>query len=156
MTSEEMERRLTRLEDIEEIRQLQSRYVNCLTTTQWDELVDCFTEDGVADLHTGTARGKKEIEEFFKGKIAITHIGMEGNFVVHPIISIEGNKAKASWLLFTYFSMPHKIQIDPALTAEEDAPEWMQGYYDMEYLKSNGVWKISLLKWRSRLRSPRK
>ena len=155
MTLEEMEKRLKTLEDIEEIRKLQARYVNYLTTIQWDELVDCFAEDGVVDLHMGIAKGKKEIEKFFKEKIAITHIGMEGNFVVHPIISVKGDKAKASWLLFTYFSMPHKIQIAPALTAEEDAPEWMHGYYDMEYIKENGTWKISLLKWRNRLRSPR-
>jgi len=156
MTLEEMGKRLRALEDIEEIRKLQARYVNCLTLIQWDELVDCFAEDGAVDLHSGTARGKKEIEKFFKEKIAVTHIGMEGNFVVHPLISVQGDKATASWLLFTYFSMPHKIQIAPALTAKEDAPEWMSGFYDMEYVKENGVWKISLLKWRNRLRSPRK
>jgi hypothetical protein len=156
MTLEEIEKRLRVLEDIEEIRQLQSRYVNCLTTIQWDDLVDCFAENGVVDLPTGIARGKKEIEKYFKEKIAITHIGMEGNFVVHPVISVDGDRATASWLLFTYFSMPHKIQIAPALTADEDAPDWMSGFYDMEYVRENGVWKISLLKWRSRLRSPRK
>ena len=156
MTLEEIEKRLRVLEDTEEIRKLQARYVNSLSTVEWGELVGCFAEDGVVDLHTGIARGKQEIECFFKEKIAITHIGMEGNFVVHPIIAVEGDKANASWLLFTYFSMPHKIQIAPALTAEEDAPEWMSGYYDMEYVKENGAWKISLLKWRNRLRSPRK
>jgi hypothetical protein len=156
MTLEEIEKRLRTLEDIEAIRQLQARYVNCLSTIEWDALVDCFAEDGVVDLHTGIARGKKEIEKFFKEKIAITHVGMEGNFVVHPVISVDGDTAKASWLLFTYFSMPHKIQIAPALTAEEDAPEWMSGFYDMEYVRENGLWKISLLKWRNRLRSPRR
>ena len=156
MTLEEIEKRLRTLEDIEEIRKLQARYVNCLSTVQWDELVDCFAEDAVVDLHTGTPVGKEEIEQFFKEKIAVTHIGMEGNFVVHPVISVDGDRAAASWLLFTYFSMPHKIQIAPALTAEEDAPEWMSGFYEMEYIRENGVWKISLLKWRNRLRSPRK
>jgi hypothetical protein len=50
------------------------------------------------------------------------------------------------WPGVTYFSMPHKIQVPPTLTAEEDSPEWMHVYYDMEYVKENGVWKISLLK----------
>ena len=156
MNLDEMEKRLRTLEDIEEIRELQAQYVNYLTTLQWDDVVDCFAEDGVVDLHSGMAKGKKEIEKLFKEKITATHIGMEGNFVVHPIISVDGDKAKASWLLFTFFSMPHKIQVPPALTAEEDAPDWMHGYYDMEYLKENGAWKISFLKWRGRLRSPRK
>jgi len=156
MTLEELEKRIRTLEDIEEIKQLQVRYVNCLTTTEWDKLVDCFAENGVVDLTVGSSRGKEEIAKFFKETISVTHIGKEGNFVVHPTISVEGDRAKGSWLLYTHFSQPHKIQILPAVTAEEDAPDWMQGYYAMEYIRENGKWKISLLKWRGRLRSPRK
>ena len=155
MTLEELEKRLRTLEDIEEIKQLQVRYVNYLTTTKWDELIDCFAETGVVDLHAGLARGKEAIAKLFKEKISISHVGLEGNFVVHPIISVEGDKAKGSWLLYIQFSLPHKLQVEPAVTAEEDAPDWMQGYYDMEYIRENGKWKISLLKWRRRLRSPR-
>lgn len=155
MTLEEMEKRLRTLEDIEEIRKLQARYVNSLINLQWGELADCFAEDGAVDLHSGTARGKKEIEKFFREKISLTHIGMEGSFVVHPVISVEGDRAGASWLLYTFFSMPHKIYRPPALAAEEDAPDWISGYYDMQYMRENGVWKISLLKWRNRLLSPR-
>ena len=58
-------------------------------------------------------------------------------------------------LLYTMFSQPHKIQMGSATTAEEDAPDWMQGYYEMEYIRENGKWKISLLKWKKRLASPR-
>jgi hypothetical protein len=155
MTLEELEKRLRTLEDIEEIKQLQARYVNCLTTTEWDELTDCFAENGAADLHAGLVRGKEAIAKLFKEKISITHVGLEGNFVVHPIISVEGDKAKGSWLLYIQFSQPHKIQIEPTATAEKDAPDWMQGYYEMEYIKENGKWKINLLKWRRRILSPR-
>ena len=155
MTLGELEKRLGTLEDIEEIKQLQVRYVDCLTTIDWDKLVDCFAEKGVVDLTVGMARGKGEIAKFFKEKIAVTHIGKEGNFVVHPVISVDGDRAKGSWLLYTHFSLPHKIQIPPAATAEVDAPDWMQGYYEMEYIKERGKWKISLLRWRGRLRSPR-
>ena len=80
---------------------------------------------------------------------------MEGNYVLHSIISVDGNKAKGNWLLYTMFSQPHKIQIRPATTADEDAPDWMQGYNEMEYVRENGKWKISLLRWRRRLLSPR-
>jgi len=156
MTLEELEKRLRTLEDVEEIKQLQVRYVNCLITTEWDELVDCFAENGVVDLHSGLARGKEAIAKLFKEKISITHVGLEGCYVVHPIISVDGDRAKGSWLLYTQFSQPHKIQIKSATTADEEAPDWMQGYYEMEYIKEAGEWKISLLKWRFRLRSPRK
>jgi hypothetical protein len=155
MTLEELEKRLRTMEDIEEIKQLQARYVNCLITTQWDELIDCFAENGVVDLHAGLARGKEAIAKLFKEKIAITHVGLEGCYVVHPIISVNGDRAKGSWLLYTHFSQPHKIQRVPPESGEGDAPDWMQGYYEMEYIRDDGKWKISLLKWRSRLRSPR-
>jgi hypothetical protein len=80
---------------------------------------------------------------------------MEGCFVVHPVISVDGDRARASWLLYTFFSMPHKIHRATDLTAVEDAPDWISGYYDMQYVRENGIWKISLLKWRNRLLSPR-
>ncbi len=155
MNLEELGKRLGRLEDIEAIKQLQARYVDCLTTIAWDDLVDCFTADAVVDLSVGKVRGKGAIEGLFKKKISITHVGLEGNFVVHPIISVEGDKARGSWLLYTHFSLPHKIQRDPSPTADVDAPDWMGGYYEMEYVKKGGTWKISLLRWTNRIRSPR-
>ncbi len=155
MNLEELEKRLRNLEDIEAIKQLQARYVNCLTTTAWDDLVDCFTADAVVDLSAGKVRGREAIENLFKKKISITHVGLEGLFVVHPVISVEGDRARGSWLLYTFFSLPHKIQRDPSPTADVDAPDWMQGYYEMEYLKEKGTWKISLLRWTRRIKSPR-
>jgi hypothetical protein len=154
MSLEELEKRIQILEDIEEIKQLQIRYVNCLTTTKWDDVIDCFTENGVVDLESGFARGKKEITKHFKETVAANHIGQEGNFVVHPIITVDGDKAKGSWLLYIQNSQPRKLHSKPAMLATDDAPDWMQGYYEMEYVRKNGKWKISLLKWRLRLISP--
>ena len=153
MTIEEMEARLRKLEDIAEIKQLQIRYVNCLTTTDWDELVDCFAEDAYVDLSKGY-QGKEAVAGFYKGEITLTHIGQEGNYLVHPVILVEGDRATGSWLLYTMFSQPHTIQTG-AMAEPRDAPDWMQGFYEMEYTKENGRWKISRLKWRNRLESPR-
>ena len=104
MNLEEMEKRLRTLEDIEQIKQLQARYVNCLINTEWDELLDCFSVDGDVDLHSGYARGKEAISKLFREKISVTHIGQEGLYEVHPVISVDGNRAKGSWLLYTHFS----------------------------------------------------
>jgi ketosteroid isomerase-like protein len=155
MDLEALEKRLRTLEDVEAIKQLHLRYVNDLTTTDWDDLLDCFTEDASVELTNGSPRGRAEMEKFFKNKISVTHIGQEGNFCVHPIITVDGDRATGSWLLYTHFSKPHKIQIDPSPTADVDAPDWMGGYYEMEYARVNGAWKISRLKWTNRLRSPR-
>ena len=44
-TLEEIKKRLRVVEDIEEIKQLQYRYLNCVMFAKWDEIMDCFAED---------------------------------------------------------------------------------------------------------------
>ena len=154
MSLEELEKRIQILEDIEQIKELQIRYVNCLITTKWDEIIDCFAINGVLDLNSGKAVGKKAIENHFRKTVALNHIGQEGEFLVHPIVSVDGDKAKGSWLLYIQNAQPRKLKSKPVMLTSDDAPDWMQGYYEAEYIRENGKWKISLLKWRLRLISP--
>ena len=69
------------------------------------------------------------------------HVGREGNFIVHPVINIDGDEATGTWM--SYF-MHVKDHGDPL--------HWMQGIYDCKYVRENGRWKISVLKWRARLK----
>lgn len=154
MNLEELEKRVRVLEDIEEIKKLQIRYLNCLILTKWDDLIDCFADDGVIDIHSGIGRGKAEISKIFKERVAVYHIGQEGNLVVHPIISVDGDEAKGSWLLYLQFAQPRKLKPRLAICCADDAPDWQQGFYEAEYVREKGKWKISRLKWRCRLLSP--
>jgi hypothetical protein len=155
MTLEELEKRVKILEDTEEIKTLQIHYVNCLTQAKFDDVIDCFSDDAVVDLHAGLCRGKAEFSRLFKETISLTHIGKEGNFVVHPMITVDGDTAKGSWLLYLQFSQPRILDPIPTILATDQAPDWMQGYYEMEYKRVDGKWKISMLKWRCRLITPR-
>jgi hypothetical protein len=152
LTLAELEKRVQIMEDIEAIKQLQVYYLNCLITTKWAELLECFAEDGVFEAHAGVAKGKKALAKIFKEEISINHIGQEGLFVVHPIVTVDGDKAKGSWLLYMQFAQPRKLHYKNK--PDIDAPNWRQGFYDMEYVRENGSWKISRLKWRCRLISP--
>jgi ketosteroid isomerase-like protein len=154
MTLEELEKRIRTLEDIEEIKKLHTHYVNCLLTVQFDDLVECFAEDGVLDIHAGKVKGKQEMLKLFRETLSAHHIGQEGEFLVHPIISVDGDRATGSWLLYNQFAQPRKLEYRPGLLALEDAPDWLQGFYEAKYVRENGVWKISYLKWRCRLISP--
>jgi ketosteroid isomerase-like protein len=156
---EELEKKVAELEeklkvtaDIEEIKNLQYRYINYLSTHKWDEIMDCFTEDAVMDLKVVSKegktfgafiQGKAEIAKEFKEGISKAHTGREGLFVVQPIISVDGNTATGKWL--SYFMNIRSGGMDPVL-------HWMQGVYDCKYVKENGKWKFSLFKWRPRLR----
>jgi len=155
MSMEELERRVKRLEDIDQIQKLHVHYVNCLTTADWPEVFDCFSEDGVIDFPQGIARGKEEIRAIFSDVVAAMHVGLEGNFVVHPIVEVDGDRATGSWLLYIQFCRPRDLPSDFLDQIGGETPDWMQGFYEMEYVREKGKWKISLLRWRRRLLSPR-
>jgi hypothetical protein len=155
MSLEELEKRVRTLEDMDRIQKLQVHYVNCLTTADWPAVHDCFAENAVIDFPQGMARGKAEIVAIFRDLVAKMHVGLEGNFVVHPLVTVDGDTAKGSWLLYIQFARPRDLPADFMAATGGEMPDWMQGFYEMEYAREEGVWKISLLKWRRRLMSPR-
>jgi hypothetical protein len=151
MKLDALEKRLKTLEDIEEIKKLQLRYVNNLIFADWDAVDECFADDCATEFPgTGVQRGKAEVSNYYREHVARSHIGKEGVFAVHPIVTVEGDKAKGTWLY--YVLMYHPREYPPEM---KDVPDWVQGIYDMEYIREKGEWKISLLKWRSRLKSIR-
>jgi hypothetical protein len=154
MNLEELEKKITVLEDTEAIKKLHVNYVNCLTQANYNDILDYFWDDATVDLHAGFVKGKEKILSLFQNDISKTHIGKEGPFSVHPIITVDGDNAKGSWLMYIQFASPRKLNPKPPIFVTDDAPDWLQGFYDMEYKKRNGVWKISYLKWRCRLMSP--
>jgi hypothetical protein len=154
MASESLESRIQKLEDIEEIKQLQVHYVNSFIKTDWDEVIECFAENGTFNAHAGSATGRAALNKFFKDRDHRNHIGKEGLFVVHPIIQVDGDKAKGSWLLYIQYALPRKLKVKMAELPTDDAPDWLQGYYENEYVREEGKWKISYLKFRCRLWSP--
>jgi hypothetical protein len=98
MKSGSIESRMQNLDDIEEIKQLQAHYLNSFITNKWDEVSGCFAENGTFDAHAGCVTGKTALNTFFKEKASRNHIGKEGLYAVHPIIKVDGDKAKGSWL----------------------------------------------------------
>jgi hypothetical protein len=133
MALEQMEKRLKVLEDIEAIKVLHREYVYALASQQWDDMLDCFAEDGSADIWThGLCKGKKEIGDLFQsfaGKILPSH----GHLAAQPVITVDGDKAKGHWILYLFLPAPDSM--------------WVQGRYDCEYVRVDGKWKFSYLKY---------
>jgi hypothetical protein len=146
-----LEKKVMLHDDIEEIKQLQYTYINSMLKTDWAAVNECFAEDARLDVgydpngrnKKGT-RGKKNIALTFKNNISKWHVGKEGDFVVHPVITVERNKAKGSWLLYMMYYFPRTGQ----------SLYWVQGWYDMRYVRENGKWKFSLMKWRENIGLP--
>jgi len=126
----ELEARIRRLEDIEAIKRLKHRYFNSLDSLLWDELVDCFAEDGVIDYEPDIRmEGKKDIVEHIKEKLH-EHIGVHQGH--NPEIQITSDTtATGKWELFVY-----------AYLEEFKSGVRLGGYYHDEYVKEKGEWKI--------------
>jgi len=140
-----LEDRVRVTEDIQEIHQLQRRYVNALMCTEWDDAVDCFSDNAMVDVYLHKPiSGKKAIEKWFKEELSKTHAGKEGDVCIHPIISVEGDKATGKWLLYMMYFYPRTGQ----------SLFWVQGFYNMEYIREKDEWKISLMNWTERLGLP--
>jgi ketosteroid isomerase-like protein len=141
MELEELEKQIRTLVDTEEVKKLHYRYVNALISAEWDKVIDCFAENAVTDVGPpGVVKGKANIAKLFREGISGAHGRGEGTIVVHPIIDVEGDKAKGNWLMYL-------LNVD---FKTKEPTDWIMGEYDMEYVKEDGKWKFGLMKWRSR------
>jgi hypothetical protein len=112
---------------------------------QWNELVELFSSDIVLNVSAemDPVRGHEKVKGFYLNVIAKSgkHVGKEANLSVHPRISVEGDTATGSWMLY----------IITESEQESDGINLRQIIYDLGYKKEGGVWKISALKVRTRL-----
>ena len=132
MRTDDLHLKVRELADIEEIKRLHLGDVYGLNSLQWDDMLDCFTEDAVSDLWDhGFCQGKAEIEAQFKGELAKIVKPQDGHFIGQPIIEVQGDKAKGQWMMYIFF--------------QETERRFVKGKYDAEYKKIDNEWKISRL-----------
>ncbi len=133
-TLEALMKRVQVLEDIEEIQKLQRNYVYWMCNLQWDEMLNCFTEDATLNVQGERPRkGTKEIADLFHSVLAKRITLKDGHMVGQPVISVNGNRAKGYWILYLYFSEP--------------SIRWMQGRQECVYIKVNGKWKFNSMQF---------
>jgi ketosteroid isomerase-like protein len=140
MTPEEVEKRLRRLEDIQDIKDLHREYIYWVNNCEWDRVIDCFTDDASANIgRHGLRRGKGELNKLFKVDIQNNNQGRgrDGHFAIQPVISVQGDKASGHWLMYVMVSDP----------ATGNALRWSHGRHDAEYRRVDGKWKISSIVW---------
>jgi hypothetical protein len=154
MTLEEMEKRLRVLEDSEEIKQLNEYYVENFNPPVWGKIEPCFSKDAVVDVHAGKVKGREEIRKLATSNISKIHTGVDEYYVVHPRISVSGDKAKGNWLLVELIAKPRKYPFKLPFLPADYVPDWMSGFQDVEYVREDGKWKISLMRWRAHRFSP--
>jgi SnoaL-like domain len=135
MNLEELTKRITRLEDVEAIKQLKARYCSiCDDNHDPERITGIFSEDGEWEGRgIGHAKGHAEIRELFKGfQRAISY---SQHMVMNPIIDVQGDHATGVWYFFGTFTMRDGKQA-----------KWQAARYREDYVKVNGEWKIRHLR----------
>ena len=142
MSLEDLEKRVQAIEDLEEIKKLHQNYIDLMDNLQYEEVLDLFTEDAAVEIRNwGVKRGRKEMSEVYIGILAKYQgtTRVDGHMVIEPDITVDGNTAKGTWLVYILFS--------------KSTIQWVQGKNECEYRKEDGKWKISKLKFTRTLAS---
>lgn len=146
MGIEELEEAVRELLDIEEIKRVHAKYAYHVDSQEWDQVVELFTEDAVADWggSRGRFEGKEEIARFFKENVSRSAT-MLRHMMIQPLIEVEGDRAKARLYLFSVgtYKLP-----------QGDTAMWTQGEYRNELVRQGGRWRISRLNFEATFRTP--
>ncbi len=140
----ELEKRITRIEDIEAIKQLKARYCEiCDDDHNPDRVASVFAEDGIWESDDfGVARGHEEIRELFRGFRKLFNFSQHN--ITNPIIEVDGHRATGVWYI-----------MGPWTFSENNDEKWMALRYDDDYVKIDGVWKYQHLRVALRMTADR-
>jgi len=143
--------RAARLEAVNEIENLQRSYGYYFDKMLWEHVLDLFAEDGTLEIGpSGVYIGKGSIREFLYSVSDGREGPIEGRLYDHmqlqPVVSLsaDGRTARGRW---------HAL----ILTGESGSGSggnWGAGPYENEYVKQDGVWKISKLHWYATFMAP--
>ncbi len=126
-----LERRLTRLEHREAIKELRAEYCYRIDNREWDRFVALFADDAHLDFGpVGTFDGTEAISDFAEDIVGAEHPFL-AHMVHNPVIALDGEEATGRW----YFEVP--------CTFVDGAAGWIQGTYDDEYTYEDDEWKFA-------------
>ena len=140
MDLKDLEKRVKAIEDLEAIKQMHQEYMSCLDNIQFSKALDFFTDDAEVEVrNSGVMKGRNNYSKIYLGTLAMRKERHDGHLVAQPVITVDGNTASGHWIVYMFFSVP--------------TIEWIQGRHDCEYVKVNGTWKFSKLKFARTLAS---
>jgi hypothetical protein len=156
---EEMQARMTRLEDIKQIEKLQHIYGYYRDYGDWQKVVDLFAEkDASVEVEDhGVYKGKEGVRRYYLDLLGeggkkpprpgLLHIMFQLQGVV--TVAPDGKNAKGRW-----YGMGMEARPTASLHEGELRQTWIHGTYETEYMKEDGKWKIKKLHFNLCFRTP--
>jgi hypothetical protein len=143
------------LQDIEEIKKLQRAYGFYLEHWMAEDLIDLFadSEDSELWIAAGKFQGKEAISRLFRhgneekfriSRKEFLHQVMQLSGMVH--VNPDGKTAKGRWYGFGANAFP--------VEGGKVSPGWMDGVYEVNYVKEAGKWKLKKVHWCLTFRAP--
>jgi hypothetical protein len=159
MTKEELEARVTKLESILEIHNLQAKYGYYHQrggSANWDECLDLFTDDCTVEIGDGGVYvGRAGITKMFE--LVKTRLRRPGGMAIvmqlQPYIQVYGDVASGVWQGFGFFVNP-KTEAVMSRSDEEKIASWIHGRYENEYRRVDGKWKFSKIHFKFVFQTP--
>jgi hypothetical protein len=137
-----IEARADRVDDVNELRNLQQIYGYYVDEALWDQVVDLFTDDGTLEsAFNGVYAGKENIRRYLYsltgGKPGLVHGELNNHIQLSPVITLapDGQSAKGRW----------RALIQTGSFGKGSGGNWGAGTYENEYVRQGGVWKIRKL-----------
>jgi len=143
---ENLENRLTRVEDIEAINRLQKAYGYYVEHWMYQEIIDCFSDGPGVYLNwiEGVWKGKEGVRRYFTngGKSSPTPSGFSHQLMpTSGLITVapDGMTAKGRWYGFGAIFNSEDGKVEKG--------EFTSGIYEVGYVKEDGTWKIQSYDW---------
>lgn len=132
---DDLNTRLDRLEDVQQLERLQHVYGYYLDKQQWDQLAGLFADDGSIEIaQRGIYAGKERVRDNLNlyGEQGVHHGVLHNHVQLQPVIHVSQDgltahaRARALSMLGTY----GRVGV------------WGGSVYENEYVKQDGVWKF--------------
>ncbi len=140
-----------RVQDIDELRNLQAAYGYYVDKAMWDEVADLFADSGTLELGlNGIYAGKNSIRKYLYsltgGKPGLRPAEINNTFQLSPVITLapDAQSAKARW----------RGILQGGFFGKGSGGDWGEGIYENAYVKDHGVWKIQSLHFYTKFYAP--
>ncbi len=107
MGTEELEKRLRAMEDLEAIRRLHHEYISCLDNLEFARALDLFTNDAEVEVrNSGVMKGRENFSKIYLEVLAKRKERHDGHLAVQPVLTIDGDIARGHWTIYMLLSGP--------------------------------------------------
>ncbi len=142
--SGDLEARIRKLEDIEEIKKLQAKYGYFIDTHQGEEVMKLMVDDVKTEYGPfGSYQGKGELLAFLNGTFQVSPLMCHE--LMMPLIEVDGDTAKGTWYLFGPFT---------SMQPQGKVATWIQGKYINDYVRVGGEWKFKHIRFAPSMNTP--